>query len=99
MPASRDIINSLPLLAAVLGRNYGVEVRIGGREAKTNGRVIYLPSLPLGCEADVLGFARGFIDHEAAHVRHSDCTALHPIQRNVDALFPACATGLSARWA
>ena len=76
MPASRDIINSLPLLAAVLGRNYGVEVRIGGREAKTNGRVIHLPSLPLDCEGDLLGFARGFIDHEAAHIRHSDFKAL-----------------------
>ena len=76
MPTSRDIISSLPLLAAVLGRNYGVEVRIGGREAKTNGRVIHLPSLPLDCEADLLGFARGFIDHEAAHIRHSDFKAL-----------------------
>ncbi|MBQ9407175.1 MAG: hypothetical protein IJU37_10640 [Desulfovibrio sp.] len=41
---TRDVINSLPLLAAVLGRNYGVKVHIGGSEAKTNGKVIF--SLP-----------------------------------------------------
>ncbi len=73
---SRDILNSLPLLAAVLGRHYGVEVRIGGDEAKTNGHVILIPALPQDCEAELLGYARGYIDHEAAHIRHSDFEAL-----------------------
>lgn len=73
---SRDILNSLPLLAAVLGRNYGVEVRIGGNETKTNGKVIFIPALPKDCEAELLGYARGYIDHEAAHIRHSDFKVL-----------------------
>ena len=73
---TRDVINSLPLLAAVLGRNYGVKVHIGGSEAKTNGKVIFLPSLPLDCEAELLALARGYIDHEAAHIRHSDFAVL-----------------------
>ena len=81
---SRDILNSLPLLAAVLGRNYGVEVRIGGNRAMTNGKVIHIPSLPLDREAALLGYARGYIDHEAAHIRHSDFAALKTA--NLDAV-------------
>lgn len=81
---SRDILNSLPLLAAVLGRNYGVEVRIGGHKAMTNGKVIHIPSLPLDREAALLGYARGYIDHEAAHIRHSDFAALKTA--NLDAV-------------
>lgn len=81
---SRDILNSLPLLAAVLGRHYGVEVRIGGDEAKTNGHVILIPALPRDCEAELLGYARGYIDHEAAHIRHSDFEALK--RANLDAV-------------
>lgn len=77
MVYSRDILNSLPLLAAVLGRNYGVEVRIGGDEAKTNGNLILIPALPQDCEAELLGYARGYIDHEAAHIRHSDFKTLN----------------------
>lgn len=81
---SRDILNSLPLLAAVLGRNYGVEVRIGGNKAMTNGKIIHIPSLPLDREAALLGYARGYIDHEAAHIRHSDFAALKTA--NLDAV-------------
>lgn len=35
----KHIIKSLPLLASVLGRKYGVQVRIGGDNAFTNGNV------------------------------------------------------------
>jgi len=46
MIQNKHIIKSLPLLAAVLGRKYGVEVVIGGSNACTNGKTIYLPTLP-----------------------------------------------------
>ena len=42
---NKDILNSLPLLASVLGRNYGVTVQIGGDSAYTNGNEIHIPSL------------------------------------------------------
>ena len=76
MIRSKDILNCLPLLASVLGDQYGVQVRIGGNEACTNGKVIYLPALPMDCEPELLARAKGFCDHEAAHIRHTDFAAL-----------------------
>ena len=73
MPAN-TILQSLPLLASVLGRRYGVTVRIGGTEAYTDGTVIQLPSLPAQCDDTFNGLVRGFVDHEAAHIRHTDFT-------------------------
>jgi len=35
---NKDVLRCLPLLASVLGDQYGVEVRIGGDRAATNGR-------------------------------------------------------------
>lgn len=76
MIRSKDVLNCLPLLASVLGDQYGVQVRISGNEACTNGKVIYLPALPMDCEPELLAMSRGFVDHEAAHIRHTDFTAL-----------------------
>lgn len=76
MIRSKDVLNCLPLLASVLGDQYGVQVRISGNEACTNGKVIYLPALPMDCEPELLAMARGFVDHEAAHIRHTDFAAL-----------------------
>ena len=72
MIRSKDVLNCLPLLASVLGDQYGVQIRIGGNEACTNGKIIQLPSLPMDCEPELLALARGFVDHEAAHIRHTD---------------------------
>lgn len=72
----KHIIKSLPLLASVLGRKYGVQVRIGGNDAYTDGNVIQLPSLPLDCDDTLLGLIRGYVDHEAAHIRDTDFDAL-----------------------
>lgn len=72
----KHILKSLPLLASVLGRKYGVQVRIGGRDAYTDGNVIQLPSLPLDSDETLLGLVRGCIDHESAHIRDTDFGAL-----------------------
>lgn len=72
----KHIIRSLPLLASVLGRKYGVKVRIGGDKACTDGRIIYLPSLPLDGDDKLLGLLRGYTDHESAHIRDTDFAAL-----------------------
>ena len=72
----RHVMRSLPLLAAVLGDAYGVEVVIGGDSAHTDGKIIHLPTLPLEGDATVLALARGLLDHEAAHIRETDFEAL-----------------------
>jgi hypothetical protein len=76
MIRTKDVLNCLPLLASILGDRYGVQVRIGGKEACTNGKVIFLPSLPMDCEPELLLLAKGFCDHEAAHIRHTDFSVL-----------------------
>ncbi|KHK00441.1 cobaltochelatase CobT-related protein [Desulfovibrio sp. TomC] len=72
----RHVMRSLPLLAAVLGDAYGVEVVIGGDSAHTDGKTIHLPALPLEGDATALALARGLLDHEAAHIRETDFEAL-----------------------
>ena len=73
---NKHVIGALPLMAAILGRKYGVEVRIGGDDAYTNGKVIQLPSMPIDGGKTLLGLARGYCDHESAHIRHTDFDAL-----------------------
>lgn len=70
------ILKSLPLLASILGRKYGVQVNIDGDSAYTNGNVIQLPALPLDGDVTLIGLARGYIDHESAHIRSTDFEAL-----------------------
>lgn len=67
----KSLIKSLPIVARAMGENYGVQVTIGGNGAWTNGKIINLPVLP---EDDKMAeiYARGFLDHEAGHVRFTD---------------------------
>lgn len=80
MIRTKDIMASLPLVASVLGDRYGVKVNIGGDQAYTDGNNINLPTLPLDCDAELLALAKGFVDHEAAHIRHTDFAALRTAQ-------------------
>ena len=77
-----------PLVASVLGKKYGVKVEMGGAEAYTDGKTIHLPALPSEVPDTLLAMARGFLDHEAGHVRETDFTALQearlsPIEMHV----------------
>ncbi|MGE5813418.1 MAG: hypothetical protein ACM36C_02930, partial [Acidobacteriota bacterium] len=66
-----SIERSLHILGPVLGRRRGVEVRIGGKAACTDGSTIWLPALPPDdAEAAALGF--GLLFHETNHVRYTD---------------------------
>lgn len=86
MPVN-PILQSLPLLASVLGRRYGVTVRIGGTEAYTDGNVIQLPALPAQHDETFAGLVRGYADHEAAHIRHTDFSvckqARSPLEKHI----------------
>ena len=72
MNKKNPLLRALPLLAGVLGNAYGIRVLIGGRHACTDGSVIRLPDLPAEADATFLGLVRGYIDHEAAHIRYTD---------------------------
>jgi hypothetical protein len=73
---TRAVMRSLPLVASVLGRKYGVQVEMGGMDAYTDGKTIHLPALPSEVPDTLLAMARGYLDHEAAHVRETDFSAL-----------------------
>lgn len=74
--SNRDIMRCFPLLASVLGDKYGVKVQIGGDTAKTDGNTIHIPAMPLNMDGEIMAIARGYLDHEAAHIRHTDFMAL-----------------------
>jgi cobalamin biosynthesis protein CobT len=64
---------ALPIVAQAIGRKFGVQVVIGGQHAYTDGETIHLPSLPAEDGTASL-LAKGYIDHEAAHVRYTNMT-------------------------
>lgn len=70
--SNKSLMKSLPIVAAALGKKHGINVVIRPdlTTAGTDGKTIYLPVLPDTDEALVL--ARGFIDHESAHIRYTD---------------------------
>ena len=70
-PKISTVIGGLRIALQALGAKMGVTLRIEGDQAYTNGNEIIIPTLPPDdLKAAVL--ARGYVDHETAHVRHSD---------------------------
>ena len=69
---NKNLIKALPIVASALGKKHGIKVAIRSDidTAATDGKTIYLPVLPDTDEALVL--ARGFIDHESAHIRYTN---------------------------
>jgi hypothetical protein len=85
---TRAVMRSLPLVASVLGKKYGVKVEMGGADAFTDGKIIHLPAMPSEVPDTLLAMVRGFLDHEAGHVRDTDFTVLQearlsPIEMHV----------------
>lgn len=88
----KAILNSLPLLATVLGKKYGVKVIIEGDQACTDGKTIYLPALPNQADDVLLGLLRGYCDHESAHIRATDfdvlkAPKLSPLAKHITNIF------------
>ncbi len=73
-------------VGAVLGRKHGVTVSFEGNQACTDGQHITLPSLNEGAELDdfTVTVARGYVDHEAAHIKWTDDAAYAEACRNFD---------------
>ncbi|UQZ88027.1 hypothetical protein C4J81_01855 [Deltaproteobacteria bacterium Smac51] len=84
----KHFIRSLPLVASALGRKYGIEVIIGGDQAATDGQTIYLPALPLDSPPELVALARGYLDHEASHIRETNmkqvkAAKLSPLEHHI----------------
>ncbi len=80
MKASDSVKNSLPLVAAALTEQTGIEIEIGGSSAYTSGKVVHLPALPLDADETLVGVARGYLDHELAHCIYTSFETVAQIQ-------------------
>lgn len=89
--------------SAVFGRKHDVKVVFQGDQAATSGELIILPTLADGEVSDTSkSVMRGYVDHEAGHVRHSDMEALKKHKQECIAagnrLAPSLANALEDVW-
>lgn len=73
--------------SAVFGRKSEVRVVFEGDGAHTDHQTIKLPALPLGVEIDEQSrkIIRGYADHEAGHLRHTDRAVLDKNEKEMRA--------------
>jgi len=70
-------LKALPLVASMLGDKLGVKVLFGEQAtACTDGETVFLPPLPMDEDEHLYWLVSGYIDHEAAHIRHTDFEAM-----------------------
>ena len=69
-----DYMHEAKNVSAVLGRESGVRVVFEGEGASTDGETIKLPAIDNSIHMDerTVKVARGYVDHEAAHVKWTD---------------------------
>lgn len=74
--------------SAVFGRNTDLQVVFQGEQACTNGKTVYLPAIDQRADMsdETAAVMRGYIDHEAGHVRHTNFRALQRFANKATAL-------------
>ena len=65
MNPMKTLMGALPIVAAAFGRKFSVQVKVGGDQACTDGKVIQIPAI--GEDPDAAILAWGYLTHEAAH--------------------------------
>lgn len=77
-----ELSHAITTSAAIFGRNENVNVIFEGSQAKTDGNEIVLPAMPLNADIseETAQVIRGFIDHEAGHIRHTDFAVVNSIK-------------------
>ena len=84
---------SLPIVAAALGRLCGVAIEFCGQVPATDGKTIYMPMPETMTEEDELKVL-GILCHEAGHVRLTDfgnvCHKLTHLERAIDNALEDC---------
>jgi cobaltochelatase CobT len=81
-----ELTHEISTTSSIFGRNNEVSVVYEGSHAKTNGNEIILPSMPTGAEIshDDAMVLRGYVDHEAGHIRHTDFKVWNSIKDKPD---------------
>lgn len=68
--------HAFQIVAAAIGNRFGIQVKVGGDQAYTDGKLIQLPAYN-GNDPDYQDYAWGLLAHEAAHLRYSDFTLVY----------------------
>ena len=84
---TQTLNNAFPIVAAALGNKFGVNVKVGGQDAYTDGESINIPAYNLE-DPSYKAVAWGFLAHEAAHLRFTDFAdfrnaATSPIRKSI----------------
>jgi len=66
--------STLEKVSRVITRRYGLKLVCEGDRCRTDGRTIYLPSLPEHVPEELLGAIRGWADHECSHAIYTQTT-------------------------
>jgi len=71
-------VNEVTKSSAVFGRKEDIKVVFSGNQAKTNGKIITLPAIDKNSvmTEQQRMILRGYTDHEAGHVKHTDQDAV-----------------------
>lgn len=79
-----ELTHEISTTTAIFGRNKDIKVVLEGSNAYTDGSTIVLPSLPDAAEIskETATIIRGYVDHEAGHVRHSDFDVIASIDKD-----------------
>jgi len=77
--------STLEKVSRAITHRYGLRLVCEGDRCRTNGRTIYLPSLPENVPEDLLGAIRGWADHECSHAIYTQ-TTLGPTFRKAHGL-------------
>ncbi len=64
---TQTLEGAIEKVSRVLTHRYGMEVIFQGNSCHTDGKTIYLPSLPDDVPDDLVNALRGWADHECAH--------------------------------
>ncbi len=90
--------------SSVFGRKQDVNVVFKGDTACTDGATVVLPSIDLTGEVsdETASVIRGYVDHEAGHVRHTDFDEVkklgEEVRRTGNKLLKSLANGLEDIW-
>lgn len=71
----RLVESSIERVARMLSQQYGIKVVWQPGTCKTDGKVIYLPTLPDDAPDELLEAIQGYLDHETAHILFTDFDA------------------------
>jgi cobalamin biosynthesis protein CobT len=79
-----ELTHEITTTTAIFGRSKDIQVILEGNNAYTDGSTIVLPSLPDSAEIskETAMVIRGYVDHEAGHVRHSDFDVIASIDKD-----------------